>query len=354
MTASTQILPFSTLPNGSGGNRLTPTAYAALTTILAQGFQAGLAPSEQLNTVWAQSSFMAAGLANFCVAQGISVPDDGNLTNLVTEIENAISAFVSSTLPSRTKLLTNANFYVTTSGNDSTGNGTSGAPWLTLQHAVNAVTSNYDGGGNNATINLGTGSFAGANITQPFMGGTLYINGNGSSNTNITSAIVNNNNAIVIVENATMATSGYGIQSYGGGSLVTVGAGMVFGACTTAHLSAFAGGSIAFNAGYTVSGNTSVHLQAYDGGKIINGQGALTVNISTAVSITEFVAGNTGGIIDFQSVTFTNPSNVTGQRYNANTLSIINTGSSGSATYFPGSSPGTVNSGPGSNGGIYL
>lgn len=89
--ATTQILPFTTLAAGSGGNRLSPTAYAALTTLLADGFQSGVAESDQVNTVLAQATFMAAGLANWIVSKGISVPDDGNLSNLVTEIDEAIS-----------------------------------------------------------------------------------------------------------------------------------------------------------------------------------------------------------------------------------------------------------------------
>lgn len=96
MTATTQILQFGSATAGAGGNRLTPTAYAALTTLLADGFQAGTALSVQLNTVWAQSSFLAAGWANWMVGQGVSVPDDGNLTNLVTEITTALTAFVAS------------------------------------------------------------------------------------------------------------------------------------------------------------------------------------------------------------------------------------------------------------------
>lgn len=87
--ATTDILPFCTATPGAA-NCLTPSAYAALTSILADGFVAGTALSIQINTVLRQSSFMAAGVANWLVSQGISVPDDGNLTNLVTEINNGI------------------------------------------------------------------------------------------------------------------------------------------------------------------------------------------------------------------------------------------------------------------------
>jgi len=91
MTATTDILPFAT---GGGANVISQATYAGLTSLLANGFSAGIAQSDQLNKVWRQSAFIAAGIANFCVAQNVSVPDDGNLTNLVTEIEDALSNFI--------------------------------------------------------------------------------------------------------------------------------------------------------------------------------------------------------------------------------------------------------------------
>ena len=87
MTASTEILPFA---EGGSANVLSQAAYAALTSMLANGFPSGILPSTYLNKVLRQSTFMAAGLAAFCVAQGVSVPDDGNLTNLVSELTTAL------------------------------------------------------------------------------------------------------------------------------------------------------------------------------------------------------------------------------------------------------------------------
>jgi hypothetical protein len=89
--ATTDILPFAT---GVGANVETQTAYAADSTT-SLGFSAGTAASVKLNKVWRQSSFMAAGLANFIVNRGISVPDDGNLANLVAEFEASLDAYLS-------------------------------------------------------------------------------------------------------------------------------------------------------------------------------------------------------------------------------------------------------------------
>lgn len=99
MPATTDILPFAT---GGGANVESQAAYAADPTT-ASGFLSGLAPSVKLNKVWRQSAFMAAGLANWMVAQGVSVPDDGNLANLVAEITSSLNAFLAG-LPTWTSL----------------------------------------------------------------------------------------------------------------------------------------------------------------------------------------------------------------------------------------------------------
>ena len=91
MTGTTDILQFA---GGGSANVLTQAQYAALTTILADGFSTGTALAPQLNKVWRQSSFIASGLANFIANRGINVPDDGNLTALIAEIESAMNAYL--------------------------------------------------------------------------------------------------------------------------------------------------------------------------------------------------------------------------------------------------------------------
>lgn len=94
--AATDIIPFATDP---GANVESQAAYEA-DPQTATGFVSGTAASSKLNKVWRQSSFMAAGLASFCVAQGVDVPDDGDLNALVTEIEDALSNFIGTLIPS--------------------------------------------------------------------------------------------------------------------------------------------------------------------------------------------------------------------------------------------------------------
>lgn len=89
--ATTDILPFAT---GASALVLSQSAYSALPA-QTNGFQAGIADPATLNKVWRQSSFMAAGLANLLVARGVNVPDDGNLTNLVSNLGSVIAPLAS-------------------------------------------------------------------------------------------------------------------------------------------------------------------------------------------------------------------------------------------------------------------
>ncbi|WP_157903214.1 hypothetical protein [Cupriavidus malaysiensis] len=83
---------FLTFAAGSGANVLTQAQYAALTSLLANGFSAGVAPSAQLNKVWRQSSIMTAVLAQFIVANtGQTAIDDGTTATLLANLATAIS-----------------------------------------------------------------------------------------------------------------------------------------------------------------------------------------------------------------------------------------------------------------------
>lgn len=81
--ATREILQFA---GGGGANVLTQGAYAALTTILANGYPAGILDSNLINKTLRQSNFMAVGLAQALVNAGISVPDDGDVNTLAANI----------------------------------------------------------------------------------------------------------------------------------------------------------------------------------------------------------------------------------------------------------------------------
>lgn len=92
---ASQILAFAL---GGGANVLDYADYNAAGWRTA-GFAAGVAPSQHLNTVWRQSSFMSAGLAQAVAdLSGSDVEDDGDLAALVVLIKAAISAGAGLTL----------------------------------------------------------------------------------------------------------------------------------------------------------------------------------------------------------------------------------------------------------------
>lgn len=89
MPGTNDFKPFAT---GGGANVLSPAAYAALTSLLANGFSAGVAPSVQLNTVWRQASFVTAAVAQLIADFGPNAVDDGNLTTFVANLKASIGS----------------------------------------------------------------------------------------------------------------------------------------------------------------------------------------------------------------------------------------------------------------------
>lgn len=90
MTIENDFLQFA---NGGSANVLSQSAYAALTSILQNGYSAGIAQSAQLNKTWRQSATMAAVLAQFIVNQtGQPAIDDGTMATLLANLTSAVSA----------------------------------------------------------------------------------------------------------------------------------------------------------------------------------------------------------------------------------------------------------------------
>lgn len=79
MTGSNQ---FKAIATGGSANALTPAAYAALTTLLLNGYQTGTANSTYINTTLRQSSFAVTAIAQAIADMtGAAVNDDGVIAN---------------------------------------------------------------------------------------------------------------------------------------------------------------------------------------------------------------------------------------------------------------------------------
>lgn len=86
-----QFLPFATDENA---NVMSQTDYAALSA-RQNGFQLGVASSQQLNKVWRQASIISTAIAQFiCDNQAEDVLDNGEIPTLVNQLETAIQSFL--------------------------------------------------------------------------------------------------------------------------------------------------------------------------------------------------------------------------------------------------------------------
>ena len=70
----------------------------------------------------------------------------------------------------RWRLAANTTFNVATTGNDTTGDGSSGSPWATLQQAIDFVANSVDLNGFTVQINVGAGTYAGFTALVPWVG----------------------------------------------------------------------------------------------------------------------------------------------------------------------------------------
>ena len=85
-----QYLPFAT---GGSANTMTYSAWVSLSSIITNGFQSGVASSEQFNTLMRQVSVPASGLAQWASdTAGVNAVDDGSVTNFKALLNSAWSA----------------------------------------------------------------------------------------------------------------------------------------------------------------------------------------------------------------------------------------------------------------------
>lgn len=98
--AKNEILPFGI---ADGANVLPTEEYQKLTA-RNNGFSAGVARSQELNTVWRQASMIAHVVAQFIAETNNSdVLDDGNVDKLKAGLISALSKNVNNTVPVATK-----------------------------------------------------------------------------------------------------------------------------------------------------------------------------------------------------------------------------------------------------------
>lgn len=262
--------------------------------------------------------------------------------------------------------------YVAPSGSDTTGDGSSGNPFASLQRAFNFANSTFDFGGQTVTIQLADGTYAqGLQAAGAAIGSTvqtpIVIEGNAANPANVVihvtglDCITAQNGAGLMVQNLTLRSTASG--GSGGAGLAAIFGGLLmfqnvnFGACSAEHCFATQTGQVIAAGNYTISGGASSHFSVASGGygqmsSAGGGVSAIAVTLTGTPAFPGGFAAVENSTLVAQLNTFSGAA--TGPRYAASINGVINTGGN-SATYFPGNAAGTpVPNTLGPTGGLYV
>lgn len=236
-----------------------------------------------------------------------------------------------------------------------------GHAFATIQHALD-VQSTFDNNGFNVTIHVANGTYAPVNCPRVTGSGTIFIVGN----ITVPSACIVSGVAncfYLLNVGGSYDISGFKVVSSAGGGVVADGSGsnvnlasMDYGACAASgHIVAQRGANViclgvAQRAGSftNISGSSPRHWYALSGGLI--DAYAQPYTLTGAVTLSSaFAHAARGGTMSVGGLTFTNPGNATGTKFQLNTNGVIDT-SGASASYLPGTIAGI---GAGQTGGGY-
>jgi hypothetical protein len=251
-------------------------------------------------------------------------------------------------------------------GNDATGNGTSAAPWATLQHARDWAMQNLDLGGQFGVVYSCVGAFAaGVSCVNALAGASgtaeqfsfaatssiTATNGNcisvagGGTNVGI---VVGAGAVLSLSASGSAGGQGQGLNVFQSGTLTVSGSGSVnFGSCSGGHVVENSGG-INLTCNYTISGNAPVHWSLQGPGSIVLGQTGSQVITLTGTPAFSVAFANGGGagpagiLVSSSTVSFSG--SATGSRYNITQNCTLQT-NGGGASFLPGNAAGTVSSG---------
>lgn len=282
----------------------------------------------------------------------------------VTSVEyNSKGQVLSATLV-REILTAPRTYYVATTGSNSNDGLTPGAPFLTLQKAIDTLYT-LDINGQSVLIDVADGTYtAGFVMNGPLVGlkdpqgglgaavDQVRIVGNTGTPQNCLINVPSGNSCVNVRDGASIGIAGMGYSASASGSkgVVAFNGGRVylydaqwFGSIANGvHLEAGQKGMILFadnSTGYTIDGGAGIHMYTYYDGYIrcIN----MSNSINSVAFTTSFANALGGTIYSFGS---TWSGSATGQRYSVSRNGLIDT-SGGGATYFPGNSAGVVTTG---------
>lgn len=314
-----------------------------------------------------QQALGAPVAADFVV--GVQAATSTDLLYTINQLATALST----TSLLRITLTASQTFNITTSGNDSTGDGSVAKPWRTLQHAVDYCSSTIDLGGGSVvvTLQLGAGSFAGAGLKQVPGNGYIRINGSGVGSTTLTAGpndgLWNNGQCLSLIgstttsyyfDNLTLDNSAGTqpcVECAVGTLIIGNPAGFVPGTVNfKGNTSAWV--IEAFNApcnfadtpagastiGVSIPGGHCPGFFKVSDAGFVSAQSAYTISGTPAWDQSFALAYNGGQIIANNNSSFTG--SATGLRFNVMSNGIIG-GTNGAINLFPGNTAGVASSG---------
>ena len=247
----------------------------------------------------------------------------------------------------RVQLTAARTYHVATTGSDSNGGLSAGTAFATLQKAIDEA-HKLDCGAHDVTIQLANGTYAGAVVGRPLLGGgTLIIRGNETTPASVvlTTGLTFRNGVQARVAGLRFAIPTDLIHALSVGNGVYLRTGKLdFGAvgANADHLFTDNPCHIAIEEDYTISGGARRHMNI--GAGFASGAGR-TITLTGTPAFTQFLAVGNGGAIALSGLTISG--SATGSRYIAETNGVINTFGK-ATTFLPGSTAGTT-----PTGGIY-
>ena len=246
-------------------------------------------------------------------------------------------------------------FYVSPAGTDSNP-GTALLPFLTLQGAVNAISSFAAVG--NVYVNVANGTYAGFSVFQSFISSWNFIGNTGTPGSCIIQSLTTgvNGGYGVQIQNALVALQGFTIQSYyenvsATRAQVEISAVNLTGTANAFMASAYSNGYILMTGSIGISGNGIGMFQSAGGSNIAIGidvGGVLTpANFSitgTPSFSSESMLAISVGVISMNNSSAVFTGSATGVRYSCQGNGVINTQGAG-ASFLPGGTAGTTSSG---------
>lgn len=266
-------------------------------------------------------------------------------------LDDADAAAQRTTLSVREQLTANRTYYVATTGSDSNNGLSAGAPFLTIQKAVD-VAATLDASIYTVTIQLAAGTYTTGVTLKPVLGAAAPVLQGNTADPAAQLISLAGGTCINGANCGTWTVRGIKVQNTAGTGIAVSGAGanlnisyLHFGACSVDQIQATGLGRVGINGPWTIAGGAVNHISSYQQGQVIVGSYTCTLTGTPAFS-NAFVQSTILSMVNFGSPTWSG--SATGPRYAAHANATIVTNGAG-ATWLPGSSAGVTGTG-----GVYI